>query len=137
MGAPDIVIATRLWRLYRNEWADALREGLTAKKLREYALMPEYREDAPRWFSTPAERAWDLGRIRYFYERIVTGQGVDPIDVDNICAHGRVYPIPTVIDGHHRLIAAVVARARIPMQYGGRVDLRDYLTGRRRRPPKA
>lgn len=131
----DLVIATRLWRLYRNEWADDLRKGLTAKSILVHPPQPEFREDAPRWFDTPEERLWDLGRIRYFYDQIKAGQKIDPIDVDNQCSHGRVHPVPIVLDGHHRLIAAVVARARIPVSYGGRVDLLDYLTGKRRHPP--
>lgn len=129
----DIVIASRLWRLYhpQNAWA-ATFNGLTPVALQEVAPIAEYLDPAHRSLD---DRAWDLGRIRFFYDELGRGADLEPIDVDNVCDGGRIYPIPIVLDGHHRLIAAVLRRRRIRVEYGGRVDLLDYLKGQRRRPP--
>lgn len=79
---------------------------------------------------------WDLGRARYFYDQIVAGRSLDPISVDNQCNHGHIYAVPVLIDGHHRLGASLIGGARtIPVHYGGRCDLKAYLTGRRKTCP--
>lgn len=83
-------------------------------------------------------RAWDYGRIRFFYEQLLAGETLDAIEVDNRCDHGRVYPEPILLDGHHRLAASHLANARsIRVIYGGRIDLLRYLTGARRICPIA
>lgn len=128
----DLIIARRLWRLYRSTWAGNLYEGLTLRKLRTVPPVSLYTDE----YTRPDDDAWHLGRVRYFFEKLSAGEPVDAISVDNQCHSGQILPVPVVIDGHHRLIAAVKAGVRIPAHYSGRVDLLEYLTGTRRRPPE-
>jgi hypothetical protein len=130
----DVVIATRLWKLYNLVWTGNLYEKARANTLQKYPAVHEFVPEDKR---TNLPDAWDLGRVRHFYELLRAGKSIDPIDVDNECHNGFIYPVPIVLDGHHRLVAAALARARIPVHYGGRIDLLDYLTGKRRTAPTA
>lgn len=81
---------------------------------------------------------WHLGRIRYFFEQIRQGKSIDPIEIDNFCNNGSIYPEPIVTDGHHRLIASDLVKARtIPVIYGGRVDVLNYLVGKSKKIPES
>lgn len=76
------------------------------------------------------------GRALYFAELLAAGEAVDPISIDCECWGRTIYPVPVLLDGYHRLAGALLARAeKLPATFGGRVDLRDYLTGRRRTRP--
>lgn len=128
---PYRVIVERLWALYA--WPEGMLPmgGMTVEKLLKYPAQPTYVSDDKRTWKQP-RRAWDYGRIRHFYEQLLAGHTLDPIDLDNVCEFGRIYPEPVVTDGHHRLAASHLAGARfIFASYGGRVDLRRYLTGHR------
>ncbi len=129
------VIVERLWALYA--WPEGMlpMQGMTVAKLLTYRSQPEYVSDEARTIKQP-KRAWDYGRIRHFYERLLAGDTLDPIEIDNVCDGGRIYPEPIVNDGHHRLAASHLAGTRfILASYGGRVDLRRYLTGHRSTVP--
>ena len=79
---------------------------------------------------------YDHARIRYFARIFAMGQHVDPLEVDCRCEFGRVYAWPLLLDGHHRLAGAILAKVeRIRIDFGGRVDLLRYLQGRRKTPP--
>jgi hypothetical protein len=79
---------------------------------------------------------WDIRRARFFYDQLLAGATLDPINLDNVCCGVHIYAQPVIIDGHHRLGASLIAGVRtILVHYGGRIDLRDYLTGRRRTCP--
>jgi hypothetical protein len=92
----------------------------------------QYRDDMTRI----VDEAWHVSRVRFFYDELLAGRSLDPISLDNVCNRGHIYPEPIVLDGHHRLAASILADARIILAwYGGRTDLRDYLTGRRHRCP--
>lgn len=70
-------------------------------------------------------------RIEYFVSQLLQGKDLDPIEVDNECCYGRIYPQPVVVDGHHRLFAYIlVGRDEIPVHYGGLVSVLDYLQGK-------
>lgn len=74
---------------------------------------------------------WDArlhaDRIRYLAE---SPELYNPIDVDNECHGNHILPIPVVVDGHHRLFAhAWLGLETIEAQYGGRLDVLDYLKG--------
>jgi hypothetical protein len=77
----------------------------------------------------PAYRRWHVARIRWI---LLNPEGLeDPISVDNVCDGGNVYPIPVIIDGWHRIYAhRFLGRKTIRANYGGRLDLLDYLTGK-------
>lgn len=134
---PHSVIVDRLWRLYG--WPEAIfpMRGMTPEKLCKYKAVSEYVEDFNRLVSDDGGYLdWHYGRMRYFFEEFRAGRTVDPIEIDNVCDRGHIYPIPIVLDGHHRLAGAYLAGARIiPATYGGLVSLRQYLTGRRKTAP--
>ena len=132
---PHKVLVDRLWARYSwPEWNLPMR-GMTIKKLLTYRSQPIYVSDAARTRKQPT-RAWDYGRVRFFYEQLVAGGVLDAIEIDNECDDHRIYPVPIVIDGHHRLAASQIAGVRIiHASYGGRCDLLRYLTGARKTCP--
>jgi len=135
MPNPNRLRVDRLWALYEwPEWNLPMKT-MTADKLRRYRSQPTYVSDQERTRKQPKLR-WDYGRIRFFYERLLAGETLEPIDVDNHCEWGRIYPEPILLDGHHRLAASYLAAAPIILaNYGGRIDLLRYLTGTRKRCP--
>lgn len=80
---------------------------------------------------------YDCGRINFFANQFAAGKLVDPIVVDNYCNGFTIYPVPVLIDGHHRLCGADLAGVqKIASSYSGRVDLLRYLTGLRKTKPE-
>jgi hypothetical protein len=129
------VIVERLWTLYAWPERNLPMRKMTIEKLLTYPAQPVYVSDEARTRKQPT-RAWDYGRIRHFCECLLTGEKLDAIEVDNECDHGRIYPVPILLDGHHRLAASHLAGApRILVNYGGRLDLLRYLTGVRKTCP--
>lgn len=129
------VLVERLWALYAWPEQNLPMRGMTIGKLLTYPAQPIYVSDEARTRKQPT-RAWDYGRIRHFYERLLDGATLDAIEVDNECDFGRIYPVPVLIDGHHRLAASHLAGTTIiPVSYGGRIDLLRYLTGARKTCP--
>lgn len=132
---PDKLLVERLWALYAWPERNLPMRKMTIGKILTYRVQPDYVSDLARTRKQPT-RAWDYGRIRYFYERLLAGAPLDAIEVDNECNFGRIYPEPVLLDGHHRLAAAHLAGAPfILASYGGRVDLLRYLTGARKTCP--
>lgn len=131
----DKLLVARLWALYTwPEWNLPMRK-MTVGKLLKYRSQSAYVSDDARTVKQPT-RAWDYGRIRFFYEQLLAERTLDAIEVDNICGRGVIYPEPALIDGHHRLAASHLAGARIILaSYSGRVDLLRYLTGARKTCP--
>lgn len=81
---------------------------------------------------------YHLGRIRYFVELLLLGEEVDPVEVDNRCWGLTILPEPVILDGHHRLCAALtVGQETVLANYGGRVDVLRWLAGKRRTRPRA
>lgn len=135
MSAPSKVLVERLWSLYAWPERNLPMRNMTIEKLLTYPSQPVYVSDEARTRKQPT-RAWDYGRIRHFYEQLLVGVVLDAIEVDNECNWGRIYPIPVLIDGHHRLAASHLAgTSTIPVSYSGRLDLLRYLTGRRKTCP--
>ena len=135
MSAHSKVLVPRLWALYAWPERNLPMRKMTIAKLLTYRAQPDYVSDLERSRKRPT-RAWDYGRIRHFYERLLAGETLDAIEVDNECNFGRIYPVPVLLDGHHRLAASHLAGAQIILaSYGGRVDLLRYLTGARKTCP--
>lgn len=138
MSRPCHFLTQRLWETY--EWPDVpmyrvIKRG-DPKSLHAYRAQPAYISDHERTLKSPT-LAWDIGRIRFFYEELKAGKCLDPVLVDNECEGMHIYPIPILLDGHHRLAAHWLAKVpTIPVHYGGRIDLKNYLTGRRKTCPK-
>lgn len=60
-----------------------------------------------------------------------------PITIDCDCSHGRVWPIPIIVDGWHRYLAHRWLQSRwVPVSFSGRVDLAQWLAGVRRTCPE-
>jgi len=88
-----------------------------------YSAFYEAEGHALRW--TGEEHA---GRVRFLmtnpYELEV------PIEIDCECDRGHIYAIPVLLDGWHRYMAHRLLKAEtIPVSFGGRVDLAEYLRG--------
>ena len=80
---------------------------------------------------------YHAGRCKYFTDMYTKGKKVDPILVDCVCSGSHVLPSPIVLDGHHRLIGAILSGTKkIKVSFGGRVDLLHYLQGRRKTCPQ-
>ena len=78
-------------------------------------------------------RDWHIGRFKY----LSTLEKIDPIELDNDCSGGMVYPIPIIIDGFHRLLSRMVRGDKtIKIIYSGRLDLLRYLQGKRKTKPE-
>lgn len=136
----NVIIVERLLKLYEPWRYLGCRQPLTLDMLARVKPVSEYldpmKREGPDMCGLPGWR-WHAGRVRHLYERILGGWEPDPIEIDNVCSGGAVYPIPIVEDGHHRLIAAgLAARPSIQATYGGRVDLLNYLTGKTNRCPQ-
>lgn len=132
---PSKVIVSRLWALYEWPEFNLPMRKMTVEKILRYPSQPAYVSDEKRTRKQPT-LAWDYGRIRYFYEELLSGVTLDAIEVDNECNFGRIYPVPILLDGHHRLAASHLAEAPIILvSYGGRLDLLRYLTGKRKTCP--
>lgn len=135
MSGSNRVLVNRLWEAYPWPEGNLPMRGMTIQRLLTYRAQPDYVSDVERTRKQPT-RAWDYGRIRYFYERLLAGETLDAINVDNKCDYGHIYPVPILLDGHHRLAAAHLARVPIILvNYGGRLDLLRYLTGARKTCP--
>jgi hypothetical protein len=96
----------------------------------------EYEADAPfDEMGRVTNRIWHAARVLWL---VMNPENLeDPISVDNHCHYGHVYPVPEIMDGWHRFYAhQFLGRERIPTLYGGRVDLKDYLSGKRDKPPE-
>ena len=78
---------------------------------------------------------YNVRRIRYFLDEIMKGWVPDPIDVDTHWT--GMSPDGVVIDdGHHRVIAAYMAKTKtLPAYVGGWCDVIEWLTGARWRNP--
>ena len=80
---------------------------------------------------------YDYGRIAYFLAEIAYGEGLRPIEIDNMCDSGNIYAVAVILDGCHRLAAVILAKQTlIAATYGGRIDLLEWLTGGREACPQ-
>jgi hypothetical protein len=133
-GLVDHVIVDRLLAMYLWPEEAVPIHRLTVEELLMHAPDPEYAEREKRSMSY----AEHCRRVRFFYDELLAGHPLDPIEIDNVCEAMRVYPEPVVVDGHHRLTACRLAAVRtVPAYYSGRVDLLDYLTGKRSKAPES
>lgn len=127
-GKIDHLLVRRFTRLYSWWFDESLYKGLKLKDLLRHEPILEFASEAKR----PDDLKWHLGRVRHFYDELLLGRDLDPVTVDNECHGSHIYAVPLLIDGHHRLAGYWFARRRtIPAYYSGRVDLLEYLTGKR------
>lgn len=129
----DHLIVERLWGMYWSRWiCDSFYAGAVVGDILRYKPA-EYVSEFNKRRET---KSWNFGRVRYFYDAIKAGKPIEPVIVDNYCDGGHIYPEPLLDDGHHRLVAHHFAKARtIPAYYSGRIDLLNYLKGKRKSKP--
>ena len=115
----SFVLVRRLQCAYWPTWC---------RQVAEDRRLPRAR---PRdYVETPRDRWYDLGRVNHFVREFRTGRPVAPILIDTQW-HGTSPLGPVIDDGHHRFIAAVIARKRrIAADVGGLVLHRDWLIGK-------
>ena len=76
-------------------------------------------------------------RVVFFLEKILLGESLDPLIVDNQCDAGWINAQPVVLDGNHRLIAYhLTGISKIKVHYGGRLDVLRFLQGKRKSLPE-
>lgn len=74
---------------------------------------------------------WHIGRVLYFINH---PDEIRDIEIDNLYSGDYIFPVPTIIDGNHRFMAAMWLHdqgemEKVHCRYGGRMDVLDYLTG--------
>lgn len=136
---PDRLLVKRIFQVYGASWFKRF-QGLTVEQLRAWPPvlehMPEDERQGPAHPRNKRMRAYDFGRVRYFVDLLLDGKELDPIELDNVCDGGNIYPEIVMEDGHHRLMAYKLAgREKIPTSYSGRIDLLNYLKGKRKTYP--
>lgn len=129
MGAPTLIRVDRLRDAY---WPMHV-EGWTLERVLAAEPIAEYQSEVDREYN---DDLYDLGRIRFFYDRLRAdgSMAIDPIDVETEIAWGPspVYMGPKITDGHHRFAAAILAEVQhIPANFGGLIDQLEWLTGER------
>lgn len=108
------------------------------------ALCQDFADEARVLAATPVtgymhggrnEFDYHWGRIHYFYQTLKSGGSLDPIEIDWIW-YGTSPVEITLRDGHHRFIAAVLAKKRrITADYSGPVDVVEWLEGKAKKRP--
>lgn len=75
------------------------------------------------------EKGYHISRVAYFVQH---PEEITDIDVDNQCIGMYITSRAIVTDGWHRLMAAYILGLKtIEANYGGRVDILEYLQGLR------
>lgn len=71
---------------------------------------------------------YHIARIIYFLEH---PERISGIEVDNPCIDGSILPGCQIVDGHHRIAAGILLKLKtIDIDYCGREDVEDYISGR-------
>lgn len=75
------------------------------------------------------DKDYHISRVAYFVQH---PEEITDIDVDNQCIGMHITSRAIVTDGWHRLMAAyILGLETIEVNYGGRVDVLEYLQGLR------
>ena len=71
---------------------------------------------------------YHIRRIIYFLEH---PDEISSIEVDNSYVGANILPDCLIVDGHHRIAAGIILGLKyIDINYGGRGDVEDYISGR-------
>lgn len=74
------------------------------------------------------DRDYHISRIIYFLDH---PNEIDGIEVDNPCIDDGILPGCEIIDGWHRIAAAIILNLqKVNVNYGGRSDVEDYISGK-------
>jgi hypothetical protein len=126
----DSILVRRLQAVYWPGWCRTIVER--PAKVLAATPVHQFCEHGSRPDQT--DHPFHLGRVRYFLDELQRGAAIAPIDVDQIVFPTRGGPPswgpPCVLDGHHRFMAAVLARTRrIPASCSGLCTSIDWLKG--------
>lgn len=77
---------------------------------------------------TERTKNYHISRIIYFIEH---PEEISGIEVDNPCIDNGILPGCEIIDGFHRIAAGIIlGLERVDIEYGGRGDIEDYISGK-------
>lgn len=77
---------------------------------------------------TTRTKDYHISRIIYFLEH---PEEISGIEVDNPCTDNGILPGCEIVDGFHRIAAGIILGLKqVNIEYGGRSDVEDYLTGK-------
>lgn len=77
---------------------------------------------------TERTKDYHIARIIYFLEH---PEEISGIEVDNPCIDNGILPGCEIVDGYHRIAAGIIlGLERVNIEYGGRGDVEDYITGK-------
>lgn len=134
----DIILIKRLATFYEDiEWNWGQEESInlaviekSVKKGVEEISEP-YGDDWKYPVQGNKSVEWHIGRIIYFINH---PDEIRNVNIDNEYSGDYIFPIPVIIDGNHRVLAAIYLNSvgkleKMHCNYGGRLDLLDYLKG--------
>ncbi|MBD8839458.1 hypothetical protein IFU39_16720 [Paenibacillus sp. CFBP 13594] len=99
---------------------DGLRNGLIPE---EEPYGDEYRYEVKSY----KDKEWHVRRVIYY---VKNPHEITGIQIDNQTMRNYILPSAKVIDGNHRLLAALwLGLETVKVFYGGRQDVLDYLCG--------
>lgn len=81
------------------------------------------------------DKEFHVSRVAWF---VLHPEEICGVEIDNeITADGkRILPKAIIVDGWHRILAAkIVGVKKIKVLYGGRIDILNYLQGKRKTEP--
>lgn len=124
---PDRILVSRLKMAYSSrlvrEWLDDPKDVLSSKT--------QERHVTASWVKKSL--AWNRGRVRFFYDKLICGEDIDPIEIDNRCSMAGNFVSwggPYIEDGHHRFAATILARKRyIKAHMSGLLTTHRWLRG--------
>jgi hypothetical protein len=92
----------------------------------KYYIIPLHREGNEQKYT----KEWHIQRILYF---VHNPNRITPLEIECQCFNGHISTILAIEDGNHRYLAAVfLGLETIPISFGGRMDMLDYLKGERK-----
>ena len=73
-------------------------------------------------------KEYHVARIIYFMDH---PEEISGIEVDNPCFDNGILPGCVIIDGWHRIAAGILLKLKkVSIEYGGRYDVGDYISGK-------
>ena len=135
----DIILMKRLIEFFPDywEWDNSGKIYLNDINNALQKSLPEINDFYGDEFLYPVvkqrTRGWHIGRILYFIKHKAE---IKDIEIDNEYSGSTIFAIPIIVDGWHRFAAAYYLYKqekldKIHCRYGGRVDLLEYLQGKR------
>lgn len=106
----------------------SLEDILTAKSSGTLGSSEPYGDTWRYPVKNTRDKQYHISRIIHFIDN---PNEIHGIEVDNSCDGNRILPRCEIIDGWHRIAAAVILKLqKININYGGRSDVEDYISGK-------